>query len=85
MTGLTGIAPSRLVGVTTAESILGDPGGLMHELIHGVSGFEYQNALDKARSGDFQHVPGACTIDHSRLQVRVPVANKVLGQRRLSV
>lgn len=58
-----------MLGVTTAENLLVDPQGLMHELIHGVSGFEYQNALSSVRSGDQQHVPGACTIDHSALQV----------------
>ena len=43
--------------------------GQIHELTHGVSGFEYHNNLESARTGDGIHVPGACTDDHSYLQV----------------
>ena len=67
---LTGVPLPRLLGIITSEDTVSSSGSKIHELIHGVSGFEYHRALDAARTGDGAHVPGACTVDHSLLQVR---------------
>lgn len=64
---LNGVPVNRLVGVISSGDII-NSGGLLHELLHGTSGFEYHNAFDLARSGDGMHFPGACTGDHSSQQ-----------------
>ena len=60
---------SITIGAITTGDIVGEMSGQIHELTHGVSGFEYHNNLESARTGDGIHVPGACTDDHSYLQV----------------
>jgi len=73
---LNGLPVTRLVGVMTNSDIIGWD-AILHELLHGTSGFEYHNALDpdrtgdKVRSGDRMHFPGACTGDHSSQQAPV--------------
>jgi len=70
ITAVAGIPIQRLTGVITNGDIVTGDGftGQLHELTHGVSGYEYNRALDAARTGDGAHVPGSCTLDHSSLQ-----------------
>ena len=67
---MTGTTASRLAGLITSSAIIdgNDYTGQIHELAHGTSGYEYNNVLDAARTGDGMHVPGSCTFDHSYLQ-----------------
>ena len=60
---------SIIIGAITTGDIVDEISGQWHELIHGVSGFEYHNNLESARTGDGMHVPGSCTDDRSYLQV----------------
>lgn len=66
----TGVPIMKLMGGIANSDVVSEPSGQMHELAHGVAGFEFHNVLDSARTGDGQHVPGSCTVDHSSLQVR---------------
>ena len=70
---LNGIPPYRIHGVISNNDVVtGDGfGGQLHELAHGVSGYEFSNNLKSIRHGDRMHVPGACTFDHSSLQATV--------------
>lgn len=67
---VAGIPIQRLKGLINSGDIVSGGGAkfLMHELEHGISGFEYHMALEAARNGDNMHVPGACTDAHSSLQ-----------------
>jgi len=65
---LTGVPVYRLAGVITTPPVVVDWEAQVHELIHGMAGYEFNNVLDKARTGDGGHVPGSCTIDHSAMQ-----------------
>lgn len=47
--------------INAGDLVSGDGfSGLLHELIHGVSGFSYHYNLDAALTGDNMHVPGTC-------------------------
>lgn len=59
---MSGVNAYRLNGVLVGgEVVTGDGNdGLLHELIHGVSGYSYHAKLDAAITGDNIHVPGEC-------------------------
>jgi len=59
----------RLIGGIGNSDIVSWVLAQIHEITHGVAGYDYNSFLDKARTGDGQHVPGTCTVDHSSLQV----------------
>jgi len=69
-TALTGVPIHRLVGGITMPHLAegGEWRSQMHEIVHGISGYEFNNNLEAARTGDGMHVPGSCTMDHSSLQ-----------------
>lgn len=61
LSAVAGIQIQRMVGAITSN-VIDDWNGQLHEMIHGVSGYEYNNQLAKARSGDKMHVPGRPTV-----------------------
>lgn len=65
---IAGIPIQRLTGVITNGNVISGKGfeGQLHELIHGVSGYEYNRALDTARTGDGM-VSYAMLIQNSRV------------------
>jgi len=54
ISAVAGIPIQRLSGLITCGDIISGNGfrGELHELVHGVSGFEYHRALEAARTGD---------------------------------
>jgi len=58
------------MGAITNQDVVSWMSAEIHELEHGTAGYDYNGYYDGARTGDFAHVPGSCTVDHSLLQVR---------------
>jgi hypothetical protein len=70
LTALTGVPIHRLVGGITMPHLAEgtELRAEIHELVHGIAGYEFNNNFEAARTGDGMHLPGSCTMDHSSLQ-----------------
>jgi len=65
---MSGVPIYRLSGLITCADTIDWFDAMIHEIEHGTCGYEFNNQLEAARTGDGMHVPGACTFDHSPLQ-----------------